>query len=139
MLEIIFSIINLNKKTMKRKTQVQKLDDNKVKVTLFLEKIDSIPGKVNNTYQGKGKMSKFFQFAVRDEQDKVLTFVASEQANLSALLLSLSGEKLEFIFDMHNIDDVENPVYELIRFENLSQTLESLNHEVTEMMEVGGW
>ena len=46
---------------------------------------------------------------------------------------------MEFIFDVHNIDDVENPVYELIRFENLSQTLESLNHEVTEMMEAGGW
>ncbi len=135
--EIIFPIINNKKnKAMKRKTQLKKLKNNQVKATLYLAKIDSLPGKVNNTYHGKGKMNKYFRFAARDEQDKVLEFLVPEDFNLSGLLLSLPGEQLELIFDVH-MDDVEQQTYELVRFENLTQTLENINDEIMELMDAG--
>ena len=120
---------------MKRKTQLKKLKNNQVKATLYLAKIDSLPGKVNNTYHGKGKMNKYFRFAVRDDQNEVLEFLVPEDFNLSGLLLSLPGEQLELIFDVHM--DEETPTYELVRFENLTQTLESINDEIKELMDAG--
>lgn len=123
---------------MKRKTQLQKLENNQVKTTLYLTKIDSLPGKVNNTYHGKGKMTKYFRFAARDEQDKVMEFLVPENFDLSGLLLSLPGEQLELIFDVH-MDDEENPTYELIQFENLTQTLENINDEIRELMDAGNY
>ena len=121
---------------MKRKMQIQKLQNNQIKVTVYVAKIDSLPGKVNNTYHGKGKMSKYFRFAVRDDQNEVLEFLAPEDFNLSGLLLSLPGEKLVLNLEVH-MDDVENPTYELVRFENLTQTLESINDEIKELMDAG--
>ena len=134
--EIIFPIINNKKnKAMKRKMQIQKLQNNQIKVTVYVAKIDSLPGKVNNTYHGKGKMNKYFRFAVRDDQNEVLEFLVPEDFNLSGLLLSLPGEQLELIFDVHM--DEETPTYELVRFENLTQTLESINDEIKELMDAG--
>ena len=120
---------------MKRRTLLQKLENNQVKATLYVAKIDSLPGKVNNTYHGKGKMNKYFRFAVRDDQNEVLEFLAPEDFNLSGLLLSLPGEQLELIFDVHM--DEETPTYELVRFENLTQTLESINDELKALMNDG--
>lgn len=120
---------------MKRRTLLQKLENNQVKATLYVAKIDSLPGKVNNTYHGKGKMNKYFRFAVRDDQNEVLEFLVPEDFNLSGLLLSLPGEQLELIFDVHM--DEETPTYELVRFENLTQTLESINDEIKELMDAG--
>lgn len=120
---------------MKRKMQIQKLQNNQIKVTVYVAKIDSLPGKVNNTYHGKGKMNKYFRFAVRDDQNEVLEFLVPEDFNLSGLLLSLPGEQLELIFDVHM--DEETPTYELVRFENLTQTLESINDEIKELMDAG--
>lgn len=115
--------------------QIQKLQNNQIKVTVYVAKIDSLPGKVNNTYHGKGKMNKYFRFAVRDDQNEVLEFLVPEDFNLSGLLLSLPGEQLELIFDVHM--DEETPTYELVRFENLTQTLESINDEIKELMDAG--
>lgn len=120
---------------MKRRTLLQKLENNQVKATLYVAKIDSLPGKVNNTYHGKGKMNKYFRFAVRDDQNEVLEFLVPEDFNLSGLLLSLPGEQLELIFDVHM--DEETPTYELVRFENLTQTVESINDEIKELMDAG--
>lgn len=121
---------------MKRRTLLQKLENNQVKATLYVAKIDSLPGKVNNTYHGKGKMNKYFRFAVRNDQNEVLEFLVPEDFNLSGLLLSLPGEQLELIFDVH-MDDVEQQTYELVRFENLTQTLENINDEIMELMDAG--
>ena len=126
---------NINK-AMKRRTLLQKLENNQVKATLYVAKIDSLPGKVNNTYHGKGKMNKYFRFAVRDDQNEVLEFLAPEDFNLSGLLLSLPGEKLVLNLEVH-MDDVENPTYELVQFENLTQTLENINDEIMELMDAG--
>lgn len=134
--EIIFPIINKKNKAMKRKMQIQKLQNNQIKVTVYVAKIDSLPGKVNNTYHGKGKMNKYFRFAVRDDQNEVLEFLAPEDFNLSGLLLSLPGEKLVLNLEVH-MDDVENPTYELVQFENLTQTLENINDEIMELMDAG--
>lgn len=116
--------------------QIQKLQNNQIKVTVYVAKIDSLPGKVNNTYHGKGKMNKYFRFAVRDDQNEVLEFLAPEDFNLSGLLLSLPGEKLVLNLEVH-MDDVENPTYELVQFENLTQTLENINDEIMELMDAG--
>ena len=80
-------------------------------------------------------MNKYFRFAVRDDQNEVLEFLVPEDFNLSGLLLSLPGEQLELIFDVHM--DEETPTYELVRFENLTQTLESINDEIKELMDAG--
>ena len=116
--------------------QIQKLQNNQIKVTVYVAKIDSLPGKVNNTYHGKGKMNKYFRFAVRDDQNEVLEFLAPEDFNLSGLLLSLPGEKLVLNLEVH-MNDVENPTYELVQFENLTQTLENINDEIMELMDAG--